>query len=193
MLKCKLRKRARPVGDKVSLRRRRNKENCERTWARRLCFKSSRGGAAALKLNLICRCGGIGRRAGFRFQWEWFHMGSSPFICTKKVVSFWYDFFYPNRRLGISSRFSVHLISSFEAVYHHSSECIFLRLDDIQCFALMIFSHFVSDDIHFLWKWLDLQAFLFLPVKYKSFNLSPFRSIYGVAFNYWLTEEATWF
>ena len=40
-------------------------------------------------------------------------------IPTKKVVSFWYDFFYPNRRFGISSRFSVHLISSFGAVYHH--------------------------------------------------------------------------
>ena len=39
----------------------------------------------------------------------------------------------------------LYLISPFGAVS-------LLRLDDIQCFALMIFSHFVSDDIHFLRK-----------------------------------------
>ena len=36
--------------------------------------------------------------------------------------------------------------------YHHALACIKLRNDDIQCSALMIFSHFVSDDIHFLRK-----------------------------------------
>ena len=46
--------------------------------------------------------------------------GSSPVIRSKKVVSKGYDFFYPNRRFGISSRFSVYLISSLGAVYHHS-------------------------------------------------------------------------
>ena len=28
------------------------------------------------------------------------------------------------------------------------------------------------------------EPFLFLPVKYKSFTLYPFGSIYGVSFNY---------
>ena len=31
-------------------------------------------------------------------------------LLAKKVVSKWYDFFYPNRRFGISSRISVYLI-----------------------------------------------------------------------------------
>ena len=54
--------------------------------------------------------------------------------------------FYPSRRLGISSRFSVYIISPCGAVSHHASACISLRLDEIpqqaaddtQCFALMI-------------------------------------------------------
>jgi hypothetical protein len=33
----------------------------------------------------------------------------------------------------------VHIISPFGAVYHHASACIPLRLDEIQCFALMIY------------------------------------------------------
>ena len=61
-------------------------------------------------------------------------------------------------------------------------------LNDIQCSALMIFSHIVSDDIHFLRKWLNLQVFLFLVVKYKSFTLYPLHSIYGVSFNCWFAE-----
>ena len=61
--------------------------------------------------------------------------------------------FYPNRRFGISSRFSVYTISSIGAGYHHGiAVYTFLRFDDIQCSALMISSHFVSDDIHFLRK-----------------------------------------
>ena len=46
------------------------------------------------------------------------------------------EFFYPSRRLGISSRASVYIIA--EGVSHHALACIHLRLDDIQCFALMI-------------------------------------------------------
>ena len=34
----------------------------------------------------------------------------------------------------------------------------------------------------------SLRAFLFLPVKYKSFILYPFSSIYGVSFNYWFAK-----
>ena len=33
-------------------------------------------------------------------------------------------------------------------VYHHAIACIFLRLDDIQCFALMICNSYGIDDIH---------------------------------------------
>ena len=57
--------------------------------------------------------------------------------------------FYPSRRLGISSRFSVHLISSSGAVYHHGGavHLSFLQLDDIQCSALMICNSYEIDDI----------------------------------------------
>ena len=58
--------RARPVGDKASLTRRRSKENFERERERRLCFKRSRGRGCRTN-NLICGYGGIGRRARFRF------------------------------------------------------------------------------------------------------------------------------
>ena len=52
-------------------------------------------------------------------------------------------FFYPSRRLGISSPHEVWWISSaLWAVYHHASACIFLRLDDIQNFVLMICNSF---------------------------------------------------
>ncbi len=33
-------------------------------------------------------------------------------------------------------------------VYHHASACISCRLDDIQCFALVIYKDSVFDDIH---------------------------------------------
>ena len=49
-------------------------------------------------------------------------------------------FFYPSRRLGISSPHEVRWISSaLWAGYHHALACIPLRLDDIQCSALMIY------------------------------------------------------
>ena len=57
-------------------------------------------------------------------------------------------FFYPSRRLGISSPHEVWWISSaLWAVYHHASACIFLRLDDIQNFVLMICNFCEIDDI----------------------------------------------
>ena len=57
-------------------------------------------------------------------------------------------FFYPSRRLGISSPHEVWWISSaLWAVYHHASTCIFLRLDDIQNFVLMICNFCEIDDI----------------------------------------------
>ena len=39
----------------------------------------------------------------------------------------------------IDARSAAHIISPFGAVSHHAPACIFLRLDDIQCFALMIY------------------------------------------------------
>ena len=39
----------------------------------------------------------------------------------------------------ITARSAVHIISPFGAVYHHASACILLRLDDIQCYALVIY------------------------------------------------------
>ena len=44
------------------------------------------------------------------------------------------SFFYPNRRFGISSRFSVHLISSYGAVYHHG-----IAVPSLSC-GLMIYN-----------------------------------------------------
>jgi hypothetical protein len=46
-------------------------------------------------------------------------------------------FSYPSRRLGISSDFSLYLIT--EGAYHHALACISLRLDDIQHFVLVIY------------------------------------------------------
>ena len=106
---------------------------------------------------------------------------------TKKVVSYWYGFFYPNRRFGISSRFSVHLISSFGAVYHHgiavhTLSCGLMIYNALHWWysatsCLMIYTFCESD--------LICKPFLFLAIKNKSFTLYPFRSIYGVSFNYW--------
>ena len=39
----------------------------------------------------------------------------------------------------IAARSAVHIISPCGAVYHHASACIFLRLDDIQHFVLVIY------------------------------------------------------
>ena len=61
-----------------------------------------------------------GRRKGFKIPRGQPCAGSSPAFGTKKVVSIGYDFFYPNRRFGISSPHEVWWISSaLWAVYHH--------------------------------------------------------------------------
>ena len=57
-------------------------------------------------------------------------------------------FFYPSRRLGIPSDFSLHLITI--GAYHHALACIHLRLNDIQHSVLMIYNFFKIDDIHAL-------------------------------------------
>ena len=46
----------------------------------------------------------------------------------------------------ITARSAVHIISLFGAVYHHASACIFLRLDDILA-KTEIYSRFYADDI----------------------------------------------
>ena len=48
----------------------------------------------------------------------------------------------------ITSRSVVHIISPVGAVSHHAFACIYLRLDDIQNFVLMICNSCGIDDIH---------------------------------------------
>ena len=48
----------------------------------------------------------------------------------------------------ITARSVVHIISPFGAVSHHALACIYLRLDDIQNFVLMICNSCGIDDIH---------------------------------------------
>ena len=77
--------------------------------------------------------------------------GSNPYSPAKKSENLVLGFFYPSRRLGISSPREAWCISSrarCALVSHHAPACIFLRLDDIQCFALMICNSYGIDDIH---------------------------------------------
>ena len=65
---------------------------------------------------------------------------SSLVTRSKKEATFVYQkllLFYPSRRLGISSYFSVYIITV--GVYHHR-RCMLLRLDEIQHFVLMIYN-----------------------------------------------------
>ena len=104
---------------------------------------------------LICESGGTGRRA--RLRGVWLHRtGSSPVSRTKKSYHFDTTFFI---HYGVMAYHQKRAIFSLFFAYHHALAFIKLRNDDIQCFALMIFSHFVSNDIHFLRKWLKLQSF----------------------------------
>ena len=77
-------------------------------------------------------------------------VGSNPITPAKKSENIVLGFFYPSRRLGISSAARRYIIKGGNAalVYHHAIACIFLRLDDIQCFALMICNSYGIDDIH---------------------------------------------
>ena len=102
-------------------------------------------------------------------------VGSNPASPTKKVVLFWYDFFYPNRRFGISSRFSVYLISPLGCI--SSLVRVYFPAVWWDTRPKARYTRFRTDDIHFLRKWLKLQAFFVFAVKYKSFSLCPYRSI----------------
>ena len=75
---------------------------------------------------------------------------SNPSFCAnkKELLSTKSSFFvYPSRRLGISSDASRYIISPCRAVSHHALACIFLRLDDIQHFVLVICNFCEIDDI----------------------------------------------
>ena len=77
----------------------------------------------------------------------WVQVPSSAPKNTAEKDTFSAVFFYPSRRLGISSPHEVWWISSaLWAVYHHR-RCIPLRLDDIQNFVLMICNSFGIDDM----------------------------------------------
>ena len=72
-------------------------------------------------------------------------MGSSPTVSTKKEVTFVYQkllFFYPSRRLGISSPHKVRCISSAPlGLYLITRQRVFfLRLDEIQHCVLVIYN-----------------------------------------------------
>ena len=56
---------------------------------------------------------------------------------------------FPQAWYIIAARSAVHIIKGGIAalVYHHAPACIFLRLDDIQHFVLMICNSFGIDDI----------------------------------------------
>ena len=68
----------------------------------------------------------------------------------QKTASLGLPFFYPSRRLGISSRRSrgYHQGRHAALVSHHAPACISLQLDEIQHFVLMISNFCEIDDIH---------------------------------------------
>ncbi len=69
----------------------------------------------------------------------------------KKAVSQLLFFFgcYPSRQdWYIISPFGGCISSVHRTAYHHALACLFCRLDDIQCFALVIYKDSVFDDIH---------------------------------------------
>ena len=56
-------------------------------WYNNICGLSKLlhlGYSRRVKVESICRYGGIGRRAWFRSMWKQFHAGSSPVTCTKR-------------------------------------------------------------------------------------------------------------
>ena len=117
------------------------------------------------QLKINCRCSLVAKQ---QLPKLWLRV-RFPSPAPKKSHHFDATFLYQNRRFGISSRFSVHLISSFGAAYHHASACIFLRLDDIPLSEWMIYNFYEID---------DMQDFALISVKLcdiinstKSINL----------------------
>ena len=68
--------------------------------------------------------------------------GSNPYSPAKKSSFFGTRIFLskPQAWHIITARSAVDIISPCGAVSHHAPACIFLRLDDIRCFASMIYN-----------------------------------------------------
>ena len=69
---------------------------------------------------------------------------TNPSLSANKKGTFVYQKFLfclskPQAWHIIAAQHAVHIIIPFGAVSHHAPACICLRLDDIQCFALMIY------------------------------------------------------
>ena len=104
----------------------------------------------------VCSRGGTGRRAGLRIllftQWGF----KSPRLHQKilqKRIHFLQYFFIQASGLAYHRRTKCgvyHQGRLAALVSHHAPACIFLRLDDIQHFVLMICNSFGIDDIHAL-------------------------------------------
>jgi len=70
-------------------------------------------------------------------------------LYTKNSTSFdLSNFFIQAAGLAYHHDAVVDIISPFGAVSHHALACIYLRLDDIQHFVLVICNSFGIDDIH---------------------------------------------
>ena len=84
---------------------------------------------------------------------------------TLTLASRWFESIYPSQkirelcsRIFLSKPQAWHIIDARSAAYiikgasalvsHHAPACIYLRLDDTQCFALMICNSYGIDDIH---------------------------------------------
>ena len=84
---------------------------------------------------------GIAQLVEYRSPKPWV-VGSSPSAPAKKERSISFVLFLsmPQAWHIIAARSAVHIIKGACAlVSHHASACISLRLDEIQCFALMIY------------------------------------------------------
>ena len=122
-------------------------------FRRRLKFLSSAGykNAPIVKFEpifyemhpLTLFCTHRGQNAPIRILYP-FHQLLSKNTAEKDTFSA--VFFYPSRRLGISSPQGVYHHCTKCGVYHHR-RCIPLRLDDIQNFVLMICNFCEIDDI----------------------------------------------
>ena len=104
-------------------------------------------------------------------------------------------FFYPSRRLRISSPHIVWCISSAHwAVYHHALACICLRLDDMQHLVLVICNFFEIDDIQgYALIYMQISAKLTMdkakPICSQNLK-SPLKNVTKrrAGYNYYITQ-----
>ena len=120
-----------------------------------------------------------------------YYIDLTSFACMALKVRKTADTFNSHHRQGISLSACLktridflskpqawHIIAAPRAVYiinkgrpwsafvasHHASACIYLRLDDIQCFALMIYRRQAADDIHALRRDLGAKRLKYLQI-----------------------------